>query len=363
MPGIGDGIWQGLYYWLQQQEVARGGQPWYYYFMLIPLYEQIGVVFACVGIVRCLRRPSYLRLFLVYWFIGNLFIYTWAGEKMPWLMIHLTMPMMVLAALGLEPAVTLLWNVVKARVAQAKTSVNQAGDSLVPVPQLQASRSHLAGAITTVFLAGLLLLPTLQNMFQVTFVHYADAPHEMMIYVQTSTDINIVMSKIETLDKKYYGGNHTIPIGVTDNVTWPFAWYLRDYTSVCYRFPSGCADTAKDVRVMIGGEEDVPGMQSQYGSTYAFHQYHLRTQWDQGYMPPPCIRSKSDSCSDPQPYTGVGPWLWLSYGDNPPPHAKFDLGRAVNNIWQWWWERKAFGSTDGTYDMGLFIRSDMGVKP
>ena len=36
--GIGDGIWQGLYYWLQQQQVARGSQPWYYYLMLIPLY-------------------------------------------------------------------------------------------------------------------------------------------------------------------------------------------------------------------------------------------------------------------------------------------------------------------------------------
>jgi len=365
MPGIGDGIWQGLYYWLQQQQVARGGQPWYYYLMLLPLYEQIGVVFACAGIVRCLLRPSYLRLFLVYWFIGNLSIYTWAGEKMPWLMIHLTMPMLLLAALGLEPAVTLLWNVVKAWVAQTKSSEKPAGDSFAPAPPLQPSYSHfgIAGAIATVLLAGLLLLPTLQNMFQVTYVHYADAPHEMMIYVQTSADINIVMSKIETLDKKYYGGDHSIPIGITDNVTWPFAWYLRDYTNVCYRFPSGCADTAKDVRVMIGGDEDVPGMQSQYGSAYAFHQYHLRTQWDQGYMPPPCIPSKTDPCSDPQPYTGVGPWLWLSYGDNPPPHAQFDLGRAASNIWQWWWERKAFGSTDGAYNMGLFIRNDTGIKP
>ena len=60
---------------------------------------------------------------------------------------------------------------------------------------------------------------------------------------------------------------------------------------------------------------------------------------------------------------GVGPLLWLSYGDNPPPNAKFDLGRAVSNVWQWWWQRKAIGSTDGTYDMGLFIRKDLGVTP
>ncbi len=365
MPGIGDGIWQGLYYWLQQQQQARGGQPWYYYLMLIPLYEQIGLVFAIVGIVRSLLRPSYIRLFLVYWFIGNICIYSWAGEKMPWLMIHLTMPMMLLAALGLEPAVTLLWNVVKARVAEKKVSVNQVALPLTPVVQLQKpySRFAIAGAITTVVLAGLLLLPTLQNMYQVTYVHYADAPHEMMIYVQTSTDINIVMNKIELLDKQHYGGSHTIPIGITDFATWPFAWYMRDYTSVCYRFPTGCPDTAKNVAVIIGGEEDLPNLQNQYSSAYAFHQYHLRTQWDQGYMLPPCVRSKTNLCTDPQPYTGVGVWLWLSYGDNPPAHAQFDLRRAVTNIWQWWWQRKAFGNTDGTYDMGLFIRNDMGVKP
>ena len=67
--GIGDGIWEGLYYWIQQQQLARGGQPWYYYLMLFPLYEQIGVVFGIVGIAVCLCRPSYFRLF---WCTGSL---------------------------------------------------------------------------------------------------------------------------------------------------------------------------------------------------------------------------------------------------------------------------------------------------
>src|SRR5258707_12019846 len=43
-------LFRSLYYWLEQQHVARGGQPWYYYLLMIPLYEQIGVVFAIVGI-------------------------------------------------------------------------------------------------------------------------------------------------------------------------------------------------------------------------------------------------------------------------------------------------------------------------
>src|SRR5437763_11893707 len=114
--GIGDGIWQGLYYWIQQQQVARGAQPWYYYLLLIPLYEQIGVVFGLVGVIRCIVRPTRFRLFLAYWFIGNLFLYSWAAEKMPWLMIHITMPMLLLAAIGLEPAVVTVVNLVKSRL-------------------------------------------------------------------------------------------------------------------------------------------------------------------------------------------------------------------------------------------------------
>jgi hypothetical protein len=208
-------------------------------------------------------------------------------------------------------------------------------------------------AIVSGVLAILLLIPTLQNMYQVTYVHYADGPHEMMIYVQTTTDVNIVMAKVDALDQKLYGGRHELPIGLTKEATWPFAWYLRDYTHVCFEFPSGCAATAKNIPIIIDGAETIGEDQSQYGASYAFHQYHMRTWWDEGYKPPPV----------PPDWGGVGPWLWLSYGDTPPPGAKFDLGKAANNIWQWWWYRKAIGSTQGAYDMGLLIRKDLGVTP
>ncbi|MBE3560560.1 MAG: TIGR03663 family protein [Ktedonobacteraceae bacterium] len=368
--GIGDGVWQGLYYWLQQQQVARGGQPWYYYLLLIPLYEQIGLVFGLVGGVRALLRPTRFRLFLVYWFVGNVFIYSWAAEKMPWLSIHLIMPMLLLAALGLEPAATTLVNLARqwwvARARQASRS-DETVTAMQPVPGMptraKATVLSGAGAATTLVLALLLLLPTLQNMFQLAYIHQADAPHEMMIYVQTSTDINIVMAKIDALDQKLYHGQHKLAIGVTDEATWPFPWYLRDYNNVCYNFPEGCAAAASTRQVIIAAGSQIPTMQQQFGDRFVPRIYHLRTQWDQGYMMPRCIPSATNLCTEPQPYIGVGPLLWLSYGDNPPPGAKFDVGRAASNIWRWWWQRKAFGDTTGSFDMSLMIRSDLGVAP
>lgn len=392
--GIGDGIWQGLYYWIQQQQVARGGQPWYYYLILIPLYEQIGVVFGLIGVVRCLIRPTRFRLFMVYWFLGNVFIYSWAAEKMPWLMIHMTMPMMILAAIGLEPALVACINIVKGWFGKSTSAAPKevvavthtedgekvvvqplhAGEERNPVPVLafrsQTRRSgnligKVSGVLGLVF-AFLLLLPTLHNMYEVSYVHAADGPHEMMVYVQTTTDVNIVMSKIDALDQKMYGGQHLLPIGLMNDATWPFAWYVRDYPNVCFNYPDGCAATAKTYPVIISGGDNLYNAASQYAGAngnYLFHQYHMRTWWDEGYKPPPCIPTKTDNCADQPTYGGVGPALWLSYGDNPPPNARFNLGLAVQHIWQWWWDRRAIGDTGGTYDMGLFIQKNLGVTP
>ncbi|GAC1355385.1 MAG: hypothetical protein NVSMB38_35610 [Ktedonobacteraceae bacterium] len=377
--GIGDGIWQGLYYWLQQQQVARGSQPWYYYLLLIPLYEQVGLVFGVVGIIRCLARPTRFRLFLVYWFIGNVAIYSWAAEKMPWLMIHMTMPLMLLASIGLEPVVVTLYNWVKqwwmARIsAQSKMQVTTDGfEHIVPfLPPARPKKVSIIAGTTAALcfvLALLLLLPTIHNMYEVSYVHAADGPHEMMVYVQTTTDVNKVMAKVDALDQKLYGGRHTLPIGLMNTATWPFAWYLRDYTNVCFNFPAGCPAIAKNIPVIIVGQEDLYAAEGQYatrvskGPSYAFHQYHMRSWWSEGYKPPVCVPSKTVSCDGEPTWGGVGPGLWLSYGDNPPPGAKFDAGRAASNIWQWWWNRKPIGSPDGAYDMGLFIRSDLNVTP
>jgi hypothetical protein len=103
--GIGHGIWQGLYYWIEQQNVDRGGQPIYYYMLLIPLYEQLAVVFGLIGILYSLIHPNRFRLFLVWWFTLSLGLYSWAGEKMPWLTLHMLLPLMLLAGIVLGIAV------------------------------------------------------------------------------------------------------------------------------------------------------------------------------------------------------------------------------------------------------------------
>ncbi|HKV59996.1 MAG TPA: flippase activity-associated protein Agl23 [Ktedonobacteraceae bacterium] len=371
--GIGDGIWQGLYYWLQQQQVARGDQPWYYYLMIIPLYEQVGLFFGVIGIVRCIAKPTRFRLFLVYWFVGSLVIYSWAAEKMPWLTIHITMPLMLLAGVGLEPFVVRSVNFVKGFFARRAERARLAATNAQPEPADHASNRRNVGifggvvGIAGVIFAVLLLFPTVHNMYELAYVHPADGPHEMLVYVQTTTDVNIVMAKVDALDKEFYGGKHQMPIALTTDATWPFAWYVRDYTNVCFDYPGKCPGWTKDnTPVIIGGGDNPYGLEVQYGTAgggkpaaYAYHVYNMRTWWDEGYKPAPCLQTAKNPCTNQSGDTGVGLPLWLSYGDNPPANAKFNLGLAAQRVWNWWWNRVPFGSTGGTYQMVLFIRSDL----
>lgn len=373
--GIGDGIWSGLYYWIQQQQVARGDQPWYYYLMVIPLYEQVGVVFGIVGIVRCIVKPTRFRLFLAYWFVSNFFIYSWAAEKMPWLSIHMTMPLMLLAALGVEPIVRTSVNFVRQFFTRrpAVETAQFAGNGVngTPQPAYTQERRRIGGlaggaALLGVVFALALLAMSVHNMYEVSYVEPADGPHEMLIYVQTTTDINIVMQKVNELDQKFYGGHHQMPIALTTDATWPFAWYVRDYPNVCFDYPTGCPSWPKNLPVIITGGDNPYGMEQQYGglgssqpAPYVYHQYVMRSWWDEGYKPPPCVPSSTNNCAGQPDYGGVGLGLWLSYGDNPPPGASFNLSLAIKRIWNWEWNRVPFGSTQGGYAMVLFIRSDL----
>src|SRR5579864_6470438 len=73
-----------LNYWLSQQDYARGGQPWFYYFMLLPLYELVPLVFGLLAIA--LVRPRQLFFwFCTFWFVAALVSCGWAGEKMAWM--------------------------------------------------------------------------------------------------------------------------------------------------------------------------------------------------------------------------------------------------------------------------------------
>ncbi|HLZ21449.1 MAG TPA: flippase activity-associated protein Agl23 [Ktedonobacterales bacterium] len=418
--GIGQGVWQGIYYWIQQQKVARGGQPWYYYLMLIPLYEQLACVFGLSGIVYSLFRPTRFRVFLIWWFALSLFLYSWAGEKMPWLSIHILLPLMLLAGIALAavlrgcvalvrqlagntaPAASLTHWLTKREATRvllasgacfllflvAELATIQSLPLLfrlfvvLPLLALSLALFVMGLVIAGIFrptatilgatLAILLLIPMIHSMLVLSYQDPANGPHEMMVYVQTTPDVDLVMRKIQQADQALYGGRHLLKIGVGAGQEWPFYWYLRDYHNVAWGYnASSPSAQQEDVLILstaadgVGSPDTSDAFMALHPHDYTAKEYALRSWWDEGYKPPPCVATKRAPCPASANWgSGVGPGLYLTYGSNPPPGAQFDFGRAAGRVWSWLWTRQAFGNTTGPYyDFVFVVRNGVPVQP
>ena len=100
--GIKSGIWQALGYWIVQQGEGRGAQPWYYYFVTMSVYEFLPLFVGIIGLVYFLRSRDRFSAFLVYWPVTTFLLYTIASEKMPWLLVNITLPFIVLTGMFLS---------------------------------------------------------------------------------------------------------------------------------------------------------------------------------------------------------------------------------------------------------------------
>ena len=227
LPGFASGLWQSLGYWIAQQEVARGGQPWYYYFAVLGTYEFLPL-FAGIasGIYLAWKRDSF-GSFLFSWFLVALVSFTYAAEKMPWLSIHLTLPLVFLAGRGLG---LLLDSVLRAPGRQIS---------------FQPAMALRWGALVVVLL---LLIITARSAVRASYTN-GDVPLEMLVYTQTSPSIARTANEIERMAAADGSGvAFPVTIDTMDGFGWPWYWYLRDYTQIEYRClgdPGNCGSDAR----------------------------------------------------------------------------------------------------------------------
>ena len=100
--GLWDGIYTGLEYWLGQHDVGRGGESRIFYGVVLFGVEWPALLLGAVGTVVALRRPTLLRVFLVWAFVLSFAVYSWAGEKFAWLVLHPLLPLLLLAGIGVQ---------------------------------------------------------------------------------------------------------------------------------------------------------------------------------------------------------------------------------------------------------------------
>ena len=266
--GIGSGVWQSLGYWIVQQGEARGNQPWYYYTVITSVYEFLPLLIAIVGTVYYLRNRDRFGLFLVYWVWITFLLYTTASEKMPWLLVNITLPMIVLsgkflndvivgiawkrvlrnggalAMLGVPIFLIVLWNlafigldgettVIGLPIAAGLATLGTAAVGLAVGGYLLARRigPPVLGALALLSVAAMLLVMSGRAGVTAAFTH-GDVPVEMIVYTQTSPDIHRLAGRLREQDLQ--AGVQRAAIDGTSGFHWPWYWYLRGLDGIGY---------------------------------------------------------------------------------------------------------------------------------
>ncbi|MBI5292697.1 MAG: TIGR03663 family protein [Chloroflexi bacterium] len=342
--GFASGMVGSLGYWLDQQSVNRGSQPWYYYlFVLLPLYEYLpligGLTAAGIGLWRFFKSdtqtagnvlevdtaetPTHARhfpalLFTGYWVVMALLAYSIAGEKMPWLTVHITLPLILLAGWAAGQIVEAIdWKAFRKQLGWAAALVApltlygilfalaQLLGATPPfqgntLEQLQATMSFImallfviGGAVGMYFLsrrlawrqiglivsavAGLgLALLTARTAIYAAYINYDDQT-EFINYASGAPGVKTVMSQVAEISQRTTDGLG-IKVAYDDDVSWPMTWYMRDFTGQAYYGGQPTRETFQDAPLVIAGGSNWGKAEPLLGKRYNQFEY-IRMWW------------------------------------------------------------------------------------
>lgn len=244
------------------------------------------------------NRLSQLRqipfwLFISWWAILNLIAYTLAGEKMPWLGTHMTLPMILLTAwllgrviekvdwqkfrqsgwiyiLLIPLFVTTFIQVILPFITGQRPfsgleqgQLAQTGNWLAVVALSSAIVAviwrfiRLTGwahfrqmmAIGVFALLGVL---TFRSAWMASFINY-DLATEFLVYAHAAPAIKTVLNDIDELSLRLTDGK-ALRFVYDDLVPWPYSWYFRDYPNAIYAGNNPTLQQLENAAVVVIGD-------------------------------------------------------------------------------------------------------------
>jgi hypothetical protein len=286
------------------------------HFFLILFYIQLlthvtGVLFL---------RGWTVEAFLTTWSVGSLFAYSYAGEKVPWLVVHVAGPLSLLAGLYVQR----LWQ------------------------EVHWTRLGRVAAAAAILLA---LVWQYRLLAFANFVHPA-SPAERIVYNHTSPDIEYAVERIEQIGHETNYGK-TLPLLVKGEMEWPLYWYLRDWSNA---FPTTeeTAETTSRPVVLVNWDSSYV---SNLRQNYNIQRLKVREWWE-----PPLL----DLTKMLEVYRGLTPRESRRNSEN-----AFEYNLALfewKKLWHYlayreiWLDTNDTGYSNGANEFAFCVRKDLAEK-
>jgi uncharacterized protein (TIGR03663 family) len=435
--GLATGLVGSLGYWLVQHGVQRGSQPHFYYALIqLPIYEFLPLIGAILAVVMGPRLlssrqneatteeqseiPEQAKIplpvvpFIGYWAITSLVGYSFAGERMPWLTVHITLPLILLAAWGIGWFVDSIhwhrlregrgWIVAILIILLVFSCLRTLGSLLGPNPpfqgkeisQLSSTMGFLSALIVTgaaaialgfvavnwslrdlgklggLIILAILAMVTARSAFRAAFINYDEAT-EFLVYAHMAKGPKTALKQIEDLSMRMTGGLD-IEIAYDNETTYPFWWYLRDYNKALF-FGSSPSRDLLNYPVVLAGDANWGKIDQLLQDNYYSFEY-TRIWWpNQDYFQwsRSSIRSQREAELRAKGLTEIPPMNVFEYLARFWGHLKpflFDP-QSRHAAWDIWFNRDftAYGQLTGvdyaltnwnpSNRMKLYIRKDI----
>jgi uncharacterized protein (TIGR03663 family) len=215
-------------HWMEMHRIERIGGPFYFYIPILLVYESPILIFGTAGIVHFLKKKgknASFFLFVSYWAVASLLLYSYLQEKVPWLVVHIVLPFGILAGAYLGDFFSKTPDRKQENLPGTEYIISGTDKKLTS--GIKCSRAHI-------LITGILIFTLIMSLTQCISVNFYRSmePDELMTYSQASPDIRELIEKIEGFSL----GPETLKIAVVDpeNLYWPLPWYLRDYEKAAY---------------------------------------------------------------------------------------------------------------------------------
>jgi DNA-binding beta-propeller fold protein YncE len=330
--GLASGFAGSLGYWLEQQEVERGSQPEYYYVIMTSLYEFLPLLLTFTafiyltirGLILPLLQPEVerpnklpamqrrLAPFILWWVALSWIGFSIAGERMPWLTVHLALPMIMLSG-WLVGRLFEAINWQRVRRSKAWLLALLAPPFIIALvvlagivgdnpfqghslTQLQAS-GRFVNALIGVLACGVglgyaiwrsgwrtsacallliaLLVPvfvTIRTAWRFNYITY-DYPTEFLVYAHAAPGVHRAMEEIEEISHRYGGGPYAIEVPYGADASTMFHWQLRHYPPD-YSFGENPTRDQLDAPVVIAGSAQWTAVERYLGDEYIHRTYN-----------------------------------------------------------------------------------------
>lgn len=215
------------------------------------------VVFGSLAFFSAVHTKRKADAFLWFWLTAALGIYSYVGEKVPWLNVYITIPALLVASLEVSRIFT--------------------GRALPFEPHSSAESLYLTFKKRLQYFALVWLVVaipfTVYKAVRASFVRPAD-PAERFVFTQTTPQAKAVRDRWRTA--KLARPSQQFRVTVTGEATWPFAWYVQEFPGFDFSKPT--AETANNFEVIIIDTAELEMAKNSY-SNFNIYSMPLRAWW------------------------------------------------------------------------------------